>query len=93
MVLIFEPEEKAEKIKKVLEKIKGWLKEKGKVVKEEKWGKRKLAYPLKTKKGKKLQEGEYFQIDFEAEPELVADIEKKFKLEEKVVRYLITLRE
>lgn len=88
LVLIFDAEEKAEEIKKVLAKIKGWLKGKGKVISEEKWGGKTLAYPLKTSTGKKLREGEYFQVNFEAEADFVFEIGKKLKLEEKVVRYL-----
>lgn len=88
LVLIFDPEESKEK-KAVLEKLKDWMKGKGRVIEENEWGRRKLAYPLKSKEGRKLQEGEYFQIDFEAEAEAVAKIEKKLKLEEKVIRYLV----
>lgn len=92
LVLIFDPEESKEK-KAVLEKIKDWVKGKGRVGEENEWGRRKLAYPLKSHQGKKLQEGEYFQIDFEAEVEAVAEIEKKLKLEEKVIRYLVIRKE
>lgn len=89
MVLIFDPDQKAEEKKKILGKIKDWLGDKGKVVRQESWGTRTLAYPLKTGKGKELQEGEYFQIDFEAEAGSVAEIDKKLRLEEKIVRSLI----
>ena len=89
LVLIFDPAQKAEETKKVLAKIRGLINKKGKVSAEKNWGVKKLSYPLKVvERGKKLLEGEYFQIDFEAESVLVGEMSQKLKLEEKVVRYL-----
>jgi len=92
LVLILDPKEKEESKKKILAKIEGWLKRKGKLVRQENWGKKLLAYPLKSGKSK-LQEGEYFQIDFEAEAGLVVEIGKKLKLEEEVIRYLFVRKQ
>jgi small subunit ribosomal protein S6 len=56
---------------------------KGVVVKVEKWGKRKLAYPIK-----KQQKGYYFLVDFVAEKTVVVELEKNMKFDDKVLKYL-----
>jgi small subunit ribosomal protein S6 len=58
----------------------------GKVIKVNQWGKRKLAYEIKG-----YQEAIYTIIDFELEPEHIADIEKSIKFDEKIIRYLLVL--
>lgn len=56
---------------------------KGIVVKMEKWGKRKLAYPIK-----KQQKGYYFLVDFVGEKTVVVELEKNMKFDDKVLKYL-----
>jgi small subunit ribosomal protein S6 len=58
----------------------------GKVIKVNQWGKRKLAYEIKG-----YQEAIYTIIDFELEPEHIANIEKSIKFDEKIIRYLLVL--
>lgn len=50
------------------------------------WGKRKLAYPIKKK-----DNGIYRIYRFDARPDVITEIERKFKLDEQVMRYLIVL--
>lgn len=54
----------------------------GSMIKIEKWGKRKLAYPIEKRK-----EGFYVLFDFGGEREVVSEIERNFKIDDKVVRY------
>ncbi len=56
---------------------------KGIVIKIEKWGKRKLAYPIK-----KQQRGYYILMDFVAERTVVAELERNMKFDEKVLKYM-----
>jgi len=91
LVLIFDPEESEQK--EVLEKLKEFIDKQGNFKGEKGLGRRQLAYPLKSRSLKKLQEGEFFQIDFEAEPKVVEEIGKKLKLEEKILRFLIVRKE
>ena len=56
----------------------------GAVTKVEPWGLRKLAYPIK-----KQQEGRYFLMEFDLEPENIAEMERVLKLMESVIRHLI----
>jgi small subunit ribosomal protein S6 len=55
----------------------------GTVIFLNKWGMRKLAYPIK----KELQ-GYYILCDFAASPEVVSEIERKFRIDDAVLKYL-----
>lgn len=53
-------------------------------VKAEKWGERKLAYPIDKK-----QSGYYILTTFEIDGTKLADVEKKLNITESVMRYII----
>lgn len=61
---------------------------KGKVLDSDFWGKRKFAYKIKNK-----TEGFYEVMEFEIKPEELNPFKKKLNLQEKLVRYLITVIE
>ncbi len=50
------------------------------------WGKRKLAYQIKKK-----DNGIYRVYRFDAKPEVIAEIERRLKIDEQVMRYLVVL--
>ena len=77
-------EEEAEKlIEKMAEVVK---KKKGKMVNIERWGKRKLAYPID-----KLDEAVYVFFHYEGNPDIPNELQRRFRQTEAVIRYL-TLR-
>lgn len=47
------------------------------------WGERKLAYPIK-----KAERGCYVQTLFRAEPQVIAEYERRLRLDEKILRFL-----
>lgn len=47
------------------------------------WGVRKLAYPIQ-----KVERGNYVQTLFCAEPEVIAEFERRLRLDEKILRFL-----
>ena len=55
----------------------------GVVVNREEWGQRKLAYPIH-----KLSTGNYFLIEFDAEPDFVDTLEINFRRDDHVIRFL-----
>jgi small subunit ribosomal protein S6 len=59
----------------------------GSVKKEEAWGKRPLAYPVK-----KFKEGHYYKLDFEAPSEAVSKVEAACKLNGDIIRAMISRR-
>ena len=54
----------------------------------ENWGKRKLAYEIDG-----LTEGDYTLIDFHAEPENIAELDRVLRINDAVVRHMIVRRE
>ena len=59
----------------------------GKVSNVEEWGKRKLAYEING-----LAEGDYTLIEFEAEPDAIAELDRVLHIMDAIVRYMITNR-
>ena len=59
------------------------LDDEGTIISLNKWGMRKLAYPIK-----KEPQGYYVLSDFAANPDAVAEIERKFRIDDAVLKYL-----
>jgi small subunit ribosomal protein S6 len=55
----------------------------GKLLRVDRWGKRKLAYPIK-----KRSHGEYAIFYYKSEPSLPAEIEKRLRINENALRWL-----
>ena len=48
------------------------------------WGKRRLAYPINDN-----PEGYYVVVTFKAEPAFISEIERRFNIDETIMRYLV----
>ena len=71
-------------MKEAVEKFKAILTNEGaKIVNEENWGLRKLAYPIQKK-----STGFYAMLEFEADPSVIAKLEINFRRDERVIRFL-----
>lgn len=55
----------------------------GRITKEDLWGNRELAYPIK-----KQTKGYYAHFDVETDPAVVKHLDKTLKVEEDILRYL-----
>ena len=87
-IFILKPDAREEELKESCKKITDLVaKNGGSVTKEENWGKRQLAYPVK-----KLTEGTYYKLDFEAPPDAIPKMEAAYKLNADIVRAMITRR-
>jgi len=76
-----------EQIDAVVEKITKFIENRGGKVKlVDRWGKRRLAYEIARK-----QYGYYVYVRFEAEGSFVKELEREFKLDDSVLRYLTIL--
>ena len=83
-VFILTPVLSDEQMKEAVEKFKDVLKENdAKLVNEELWGLRKLAYPIQKK-----STGFYVLFEFEAEPTIVKRLETAYRRDERVIRFL-----
>jgi|SRR6478609_1529040 small subunit ribosomal protein S6 len=86
-VFILTPVLSDAQMKDTAEKFKKYLTDNGaKIVNEENWGLRKLAYEIQHK-----TTGFYHLVEFDAEPTMVAALETEFRREEKVMRFLTTV--
>ncbi len=87
LMVLFDPGLLDEDRKSILDKIHQTITaNKGKIIKTSQWGKRKLAYEIKS-----FQEAFYVIIEFELEPNNLVNIENSIRFEEKIVRYLLVL--
>lgn len=87
-IFIVKPDLKEEDIKNVFKAIGDAVaKNGGNIKKEESWGKRALAYPIK-----KFKEGYYYKLDFEVLPSAISKLEGVYKLNQDVLRMMITRR-
>lgn len=59
----------------------------GTIIKEESWGKKQLAYPVK-----KFKEGYYYKLDFTAPADAIAKMDAVYKLNQDILRTMITKR-
>jgi len=55
----------------------------GELLKTEKWGRKKLAYEVQ-----KFSEGYYTLFDLNAGPDLIAELERRFRNHDSVIKYL-----
>jgi len=85
LVLIINPEIGEERIKETIKEIAKLIASlKGKIKKTTDWGKRPLAHSIS-----KLNQGSYFLLTASLPPEAPKKIDKKLKLQEEIIRYLI----
>ncbi|MFV0468735.1 MAG: 30S ribosomal protein S6 [Dysgonomonas sp.] len=71
-------------MKEAVDKFKAILEaESAKIVNEENWGLKKLAYPIQKK-----STGFYAFLEFEAEPSVIEKLELNFRRDERVIRFL-----
>ena len=54
------------------------------IVEVNEWGKRRLAYPINDK-----PEGYYTIVTFKSEPAFPAELERRFNIDEEILRYLV----
>lgn len=68
----------------VIDKVKAQIERfGGKISDVDDWGKKKLAYEIQ-----KMREGFYYFVHFEADPSCPAEVEKRVRIMDGVIRYL-----
>lgn len=83
-VFIMHPVLSEDQVRETVEKFKGFLEAKdGKVLQEENWGLKKLAYPIQHKRS-----GFYHLLEFQAPGEMIAEMELEMKRDERIMRFL-----
>ena len=87
-VIIINPNLEEEAIKALIEKISNLINTDGKVSSVEEVGKKKLAYEIKQNK-----EGFYVVFKFEANPELITELERVYRITDEVIKFIVVKEE
>ena len=83
-VFILTPVLSEDQAKEAVQKFRDFIKKGGaKIIHEENWGLKKLAYPIQKKSS-----GFYHLIEFTADGNLVADLEVAYKRDERILRFM-----
>ncbi len=89
LVVIFDPSLEEEAVDTELSKITSIIeKEKGKISDVDKWGIRKLSYPIK-----KQESGNYIIIYFSSKNAAISELDRVNKINDKILRHLIVKSE
>lgn len=89
LVIIVTPEIDESATAETVEKVKSWISESGGSIESfEEWGRQKLAYLINNHK-----EGQYYLFNLKLEPSAVANLERNFRLQESIIRFLIINRD
>ena len=83
-LFIVDVEAGEEAAKAVVTKFLNRIAKNGEIVEVADWGKRRLAYPINDK-----PEGYYTVVTFKSEPEYPAELERRFNIDESVMRSLV----
>ena len=88
-VFLISPNLEEEETAKIITQISGIIsKEKGKLIQEDRWGKKKLAYPIK-----KFEEAFYVFFHYEGGSNIPFELERRFKQTEAILRFLTVKKE
>jgi small subunit ribosomal protein S6 len=87
-VIIINPSLEEEGLKSLIQKFTDLINTDGKVESVEEMGKRKLAYEVKKNK-----EAYYVLINFEANPELITELERNYRITDDVIKFIVVKKE
>ena len=86
---IAHPDVEDEGLAGVTEKVSQFITEGGgQITNVDHWGRRRLAYPIRNQR-----EGYYVLMQVQLDPESIGELERKLKLTEEIVRYLLVRAE
>ena len=87
-VIIINPNLEEEAIKALIEKFSKLISSDGNVVSIDEIGNKKLAYEIKKNK-----EGYYVVIKFEANPNLISELERVYRITDEVIKFIVVKEE
>lgn len=88
VMYIIDGDAEESKIEELISTVSSIINDGGKEVKTDKWGMKRFAYPINYK-----NEGYYVLTCFEAEPDFPKELDRRLKIEEKIVRHMIVNQE
>ncbi len=87
-VIIINPNVDEEKVKKLEDTFTNLINKNGNVTKVDELGKKKLAYDIKKNK-----EGYYVTFYFEANPDLIAELERNYRITDEIIKFIVVREE
>ena len=87
-VMVLDTRNGEESMRSLIEKFTDRIAKNGTVEKVDEWGKRKLAYPIDDE-----TEGYYVLVEFGSEPEFPAELDRRFRITNGLLRTLIIKKE
>ena len=87
-IFIINPSVEDAGVKELIEKFSNVINSDGKVESVEEMGKRKLAYEIK-----KNSEGIYVLINFDANPTLIKELERVYRITDEVIKFIVVKEE
>ncbi len=87
-VIIINPKLKQQEIDKIIQKVKEIIEAEGKVTQVDKIGVKKIAYEIN-----KCKEGYYVIFYFESNSNLIAEIERYYRINESILKFITVKRE
>ena len=83
-VVIINPNVEENTLKELIERFQTLINTDGKVEQVNELGKKKLAYEIKKNK-----EGYYIVYDFEANPSLIAELERNYRITDEIIKFIV----
>lgn len=87
-VIIMKPTYTEEQREKVINKIKDFITQNGKITKFEALGIKRLAYEVRKQK-----EGAYYVIEFNAESSVIAELERIYRITEEIIKFIVVKKD
>lgn len=85
LIVIISPDVPEEEVPASVDKIGEFITSKGgSITQVDRWGKRRLAYPIKH-----FKEGNYVLTKFKIEPAMTAELEASLRISEKILRHML----
>ncbi|MDO4605190.1 MAG: 30S ribosomal protein S6 [Helcococcus sp.] len=88
MIVILKPNTEEDLKKDVLQRLYDVINENGKLGEVDDWGIRKLAYEINH-----IKEGNYVLINFEADPSIIKELERRSQITDAIIKYLVVKKE
>ena len=92
MMVVFAPQTADEELAGALDQVSGYITGSGgevsQVLRDNPWGRRRLAYPVR-KDGQDVREGFYTLYHFRSTATRIADLERSLKLNDRVLRHMV----
>ena len=83
-VVIINPNVEENGLKALIEKFSALINNEGRVEQVNELGKKKLAYEINKNK-----EGYYVVYDFEANPKLIAELERNYRITDEIIKFIV----